>query len=69
MAWVEESKAPDAIVAHAENRARPVFPWPAVTRYDGKGNPAEAASYQPAEAKALAAPVPAWAGQDFFQPY
>lgn len=69
MAWVEQGREPDAIVAHAANRARPVFPWPAVARYDGKGDPGDAASYQRAEPAALSQPVPAWAGEDLFQPY
>lgn len=69
MAWVEQGTAPDAILARGENRARPVFPWPAVARYDGTGDPADAASYQRAEPPALSQPVPAWIGQDFFQPF
>lgn len=69
MAWVEQGVAPDAIVAHGESRARPTFPWPAVARYDSNGDPAVAASYQRAAPAALFQPVPAWAGQDFFQPY
>lgn len=49
-AWVEKSEAPAAIVAAKMERGkvtrtRPLCPWPAVARWDGKGNPDEAASF------------------------
>jgi hypothetical protein len=69
MAWVEQGIAPDAVVASAPDRSRPVFPWPAVARHDGKGDPAEAASYARAEDPLVSEPVSEWVGQDFFRPY
>ncbi len=69
LAWVEQGTAPDAIIASAPDRSRPVFPYPAVARYDGKSDPSAAASYVRADDPVLSRPVPAWVGQDFFQPY
>lgn len=49
-------------------RARPVFAYPAVARWDGKGDADQAGSY--AEGKPLTtAAVPDWAGADFYRPY
>ena len=51
--WVEEGKAPDKIVATGtpggpyDKVSRPIFPYPAQTRYDGKGDPASADSFTP----------------------
>jgi feruloyl esterase len=49
-AWVEKGEAPAAIVASkAEKgkvvRTRPLCPWPAVAKWDGKGNTDDAASF------------------------
>ena len=48
--WVEKGVAPDAVIARSPGarkaaRSRPVFPYPAPARYDGKGDPNEASSY------------------------
>jgi feruloyl esterase len=51
MDWVEKGVAPDRIVATGtpggpyEKIARPIFPYPAQTFYDGKGDPASASSF------------------------
>jgi len=51
VAWVERGKAPNKIVAsRLENgtvvRTRPLCAYPAVARYDGKGDPNLAASFK-----------------------
>lgn len=69
MAWVEQGVAPDAIVAAGPDRSRPVFPYPAVARYDGSGDASVAASYVRTDDPVLSQPAPAWVGQDFFKPY
>jgi feruloyl esterase len=48
--------------------ARPVYPYPHIATWDGKGDPTLASSYVRGTTGA-AAPVPAWAGSDFFRPY
>ncbi|MEV5848634.1 tannase/feruloyl esterase family alpha/beta hydrolase [Streptomyces sp. NPDC051985] len=52
MEWVEHGRAPEMIIAErvdprttAVTGTRPAFPYPAVTRYSGSGDPAESASY------------------------
>jgi Tannase and feruloyl esterase len=47
MAWVEEGKAPDELVLAGDSGTRPVFPYPAVAEYDGKGDRESAASWRP----------------------
>ena len=49
-------------------RSRPVYPYPAIAKYRGTGNPDAAASYQAGEAL-YADPTSAWAGHGFFEPY
>jgi feruloyl esterase len=49
-AWVEKGQAPAAIVASKVEkgkvtRTRPLCPWPAVAKWDGKGSTDEAASF------------------------
>lgn len=69
--WVERGVAPDAVIARSpgqETRSRPVFPYPAVAQYDGKGDPNEASSYVRA-APLFSAESPDWAGSDFYRPY
>lgn len=48
--WVEKGEAPERIIASQLNnghvvRTRPLCPYPQVARYDGKGNPGDAASF------------------------
>lgn len=48
-------------------RARPLYPYPYVAAYRGKGDPNDAASFTRGAAVPLA--VPTWAGDDFYRPY
>jgi feruloyl esterase len=48
--WVEKGRAPERIIASQLSngqvvRTRPLCPYPQVARYDGKGNPDDAASF------------------------
>lgn len=48
--WVERGQAPDKLIAGrlrngSVERTRPVFPYPVLTRYSGKGDPAQAESF------------------------
>jgi feruloyl esterase len=49
--WVERDRAPERVIAHKMTRegtisnARPLCPYPQRARYDGKGDPMDAASY------------------------
>lgn len=47
---------------------RPIYPYPYQAVYDGKGDPAEAASFHKAD-KPTNYTVPDWAGADLFTPY
>ena len=49
-------------------RSRPVYPYPALPKYDGKGDPNDAASFVKGDALYTVATLP-WAGEDFFRPY
>jgi feruloyl esterase len=49
-------------------RTRPLFPYPEIARYDGKGDPNKPESYQRAPALFTGTAL-AWAGSDFFKPY
>jgi hypothetical protein len=54
MAWVEEGRAPERLLAEKRDpqgrliRTRPVFPYPQLARYRGTGNPDDAASFDAA---------------------
>jgi len=50
------------------SRSRPVFPYPAVAKYSGSGNPDEASSYVRGEPLA-GKTARAWVGEEFFRPY
>ena len=48
--WVEKGQAPDVMIANrvvdgVVERSRPVYPYPRVARYSGKGDPKDAASF------------------------
>jgi len=48
--WVEKGQAPDALIASrvvngVKERSRPIYPYPLLARYSGKGDPKEAASF------------------------
>ena len=53
MSWVETGRAPTGIVASkvaddgVVTRSRPVYPYPAVARYDGSGSTDDAANFVP----------------------
>jgi hypothetical protein len=69
--WVERGVAPGAVIARAGGtapRMRPVYPYPAVARYIGQGDPNDASSYGPGTALFTGAP-PDWAGADFYTPW
>ena len=51
--WVERGRAPDEVIAFRSNagvveRSRPVYPYPALARYSGAGDPRNASSFAPA---------------------
>ncbi len=48
-------------------RSRPVYPYPDVAAYTGKGDVNAAASWT--RGKAVPVAVPSWAGTDFYRPY
>ena len=50
--WVEEGQAPEKLIAIRSStsvleRSRPVFPYPILARYSGKGDPRQADSFVP----------------------
>jgi feruloyl esterase len=68
--WVEKGLAPDAVVARSPppaDRSRPVYPYPVLARYSGRGDPNDASSYGRG-APLVTAGTPDWAGADFYRP-
>jgi feruloyl esterase len=54
MDWVEKNRAPESIIASqlaGEKiiRTRPLFPYPSVARYSGRGDINEAANWERAD--------------------
>jgi len=50
--WVEKRQAPEKFIAcrsseGSARRCRPVFPYPVVARYSGRGDPQQAESFLP----------------------
>jgi hypothetical protein len=45
--WVENGVAPASVIAAKGARSRPVYPYPAVARYDGSGSTDDAANFVP----------------------
>jgi tannase/feruloyl esterase len=50
--WVERGQPPDKLIAQRSSngvveRSRPVFPYPVLARYSGKGDPKQADSFIP----------------------
>ena len=48
--WVEKGQAPEKLIASRSSngvveRSRPIFPYPVLARYSGKGDPRQAASF------------------------
>ncbi len=73
MLWAERNQAPDAIVTKdppkgKTARSRPVYPYPYIAQYGGKGDANDAASYHRSD-KRHEVTVPAWAGSDFYRFY
>jgi len=72
--WTEKGTAPDAITTYRTDTAgsvtsvRPMYPYPALAKYNGTGDANAAASYSRGPALYTGA-VPDWAGQDFYNPY
>ncbi|MEA5124054.1 tannase/feruloyl esterase family alpha/beta hydrolase [Xanthomonas floridensis] len=58
---------PDKRTTAQTVRARPVYPWPSTTAWDGKGDPGKASSF--VRGPAIDFQMPAWAGAEFFSPY
>jgi feruloyl esterase len=71
MDWVESGVEPHAIVTRQgdaeRSRSRPVYPYPLVAAYRGKGSPDEAASFV-AKAGARGPRSYAWLGRGFLDP-
>ncbi|BDT66577.1 mono(2-hydroxyethyl) terephthalate hydrolase [Comamonadaceae bacterium OS-1] len=73
--WVLQGKAPTSITTYrtdattaAVTHSRPVYPYPAVARYNGTGDATQAGSYS-SGAALVNAVTPDWAGIDMFTPY
>ena len=50
--WVERAQVPDKLMASRLNngfveRTRPIYPYPVLARYSGKGDPKQGASFVP----------------------
>lgn len=46
VAWVEQGRAPDVLPAASQTATRDLCPYPLVSRYDGTGDPNDAASFR-----------------------
>jgi feruloyl esterase len=55
------------VIANVVARSRPVYPYPYIAAYTGKGDVNDAANY--VRGKAIEVPAPQWAGSDFYRPY
>ncbi|MFJ7213059.1 tannase/feruloyl esterase family alpha/beta hydrolase [Amycolatopsis sp. NPDC098790] len=62
MAWAETGKQPGRVVATNGTRSRPVFPYPAVARYDGTGSTDDAANFVAYTPRTEPGPGYAWVG-------
>ena len=65
MTWVEEGEPPERLVLSAEGGTRPVFPYPAVAEYNGKGERGDAGAWR-AAVPASEPPIRPWIGEAFF---
>ena len=50
--WVEKGQPPTVLIAHrlangAPERALPIYPYPVVARYSGRGDPKQPSSFLP----------------------
>ncbi|EGZ18707.1 hypothetical protein PHYSODRAFT_255519 [Phytophthora sojae] len=79
--WVERGSAPHAILTSTERdlppwmpaalvvtRSRPVFPYPSLAKYTGRGDANDAANFVEG-APLFTDKTAEWAGQSFFEPY
>ncbi len=66
MNWVEHGVAPYRIVASMTNRTRPVYPYPAVARYDGSGSTDDAANFVPYTPRHDSNVGYSWLGEDLY---
>jgi len=73
MAWVESGRQPGRItaanvVAGSVTRTRPVFPYPAVARYDGTGSVDDAANFVAVTPRKPVRNDNRWVGQSLYSP-
>ena len=81
MSWVETGKAPHELIAYHTaggepgpggqgevDRSRPVFPYPLVARYTGKGSIDDAANFVEAMPEQQLPEKFDWYGSSFFTP-
>ena len=71
MAWVESGRQPGRItaanvVAGSVTRTRPVFPYPAVARYDGTGSVDDAANFVAVTPRKPVRNDTRWVGQSLY---
>ncbi|MEV4346819.1 tannase/feruloyl esterase family alpha/beta hydrolase [Actinoplanes sp. NPDC049596] len=66
MSWVETGHRPGRIVATAAARTRPVFPYPAVARYDGTGSTDDASNFVASTPRKPVATDATWVGQSLY---
>ena len=64
--WVEQGKAPASLTLRDGQQTRPVYPYPTLAIYDGKGDPASASSYAPQAPKERFR-VRTWMGSALFK--
>jgi hypothetical protein len=66
MAWAESGKPPGKVVASNATRSRPVYPYPAVARYDGSGSTDDAANFVPFTPRTEPGPGYHWIGERLY---
>ncbi|MEU8817308.1 tannase/feruloyl esterase family alpha/beta hydrolase [Actinoplanes sp. NPDC048796] len=66
MSWVESGHQPARIIATNGARTRPVFPYPAVARYDGTGSPDDASNFFSYTPKNPVRTDARWVGQSLY---
>ncbi|MFJ1766858.1 tannase/feruloyl esterase family alpha/beta hydrolase [Amycolatopsis sp. NPDC088138] len=66
MAWAESGRPPGKVVASNATRSRPVYPYPAVARYDGTGSVDDAANFVPVTPRSEPGPGYHWVGERLY---
>ncbi|XVV16271.1 tannase/feruloyl esterase family alpha/beta hydrolase [Actinoplanes sp. CA-131856] len=66
MTWVESGRQPTGIVATNAGRTRPVFPYPAVARYDGTGSTDDASNFVSYTPRNPVRADATWVGQSLY---